>query len=81
VGVRWCWHGVGISKNVCGCVYGKRIDLAGGMRAVVTNVVGTCSMDVLLIVRDVKKRRKAEEGKEDNESCGGRCLSSEMSWS
>jgi hypothetical protein len=31
------------------------------MRAVVTNVVGMCSMDVALVMRDVKKRRRTRE--------------------
>jgi hypothetical protein len=65
---------------------GERIDLSGGMRAVVTNVVGMCSMDVLLVVRDVEKRRRRrgavgrqelhqQERKEDSASCVGRCMS------
>jgi NAD-dependent dihydropyrimidine dehydrogenase PreA subunit len=56
---------------------GERIGLAGDMRAVVTNVVGMCSMDVVLAVRDVKKKKRRRR-RETLEAVGRNCTSTGM---
>jgi hypothetical protein len=52
--------------------------LAGDMRAVVTNVVCMCSMDVVLVVRDVKKKKRRRRRRETLEAVGRNCTSTGM---